>query len=550
MIATDVLLLAALAAFVLAWWVRALPQRPAILVIAALIALAASVAGVADDRWQAGAGIVVAVLLLLALLVSRWRKPNARGAPIFSGAAFSLLAAVAAAPILLFPVDPLPNPAGPHAVGVRTFDLTDESRTGVLGAAANEPRRLLVRVWYPASTTQGQPRRYFTQAEARSTAHGLGALVGFPPFLSYLKHVRTNSYENAPLFADAAGLPVIFYSHGYMSFLGQNTALMEDLASHGYVVFALQHTYDSSPTVFADGAIAPLDPEILSGDSGPPSDAMRRAIVGSAIEDRLSGILDLFDEEIARGSRIAARSAPHWVLDRLFLHDQLQSGGAPASISEIVAASNLDRVGEMGMSFGGSTSGALCIIDARCAAGVNLDGADYHFLAFDTAMPTPFLMFHSDPELIYASMGAAEAQPRTFNEFSYEPIATAGENTDLYRFALRDTHHLGVSDFSLFVRRPVRDYLFGAAPGTVTTGAQNAFVRGFFDRYLRGQADAFPTPAATAYDDWVRRVDTSDIRTWWAQLPEAERAAFAERIAQARAATPSAAVAAARNPSD
>lgn len=547
MIFTDILLLAALGLFVLAWWVRATPRRAAVLTLSALIALAAGIVGVLDDRWQAGAGVAVAALLLLVLLVNSWRKAHVQGgATIFSGAFFALLAGVAAAALLLFPVDALPTPSGPHAVGVRTFEVTDTSRIGVLGAAADAPRRLLVRVWYPATRVEGQqPRHYFTQAEARSTAHGLGALVGFPPFLSYLKHVRTNSYDDAPLIADAKQLPVVFYSHGYLSFLGQNTALMEDLASHGYVVFSLQHTYDSSPTVFSDGTIAPVAEEITSAVSPPPSDAMRRAIVG-ALDERLGGLLDLIEEEMTRDSRIAARSAPHWVLDRLFLHDQLQNGGAPPNVAEIVAASDLSRVGEMGMSFGGSTSGAICRIDPRCAAGVNLDGADYHLLALNAEMPMPFMMFHSDPGLIYASMGETTAAARTFNEFSYEPIAEAGAQRHVYRFALRDTHHLGLSDFSLFVRRPVRDALFGAAPGAVTVGAQNAFVRGFFDRHLRGAADAFPSQQLAAYEAWVRRVDVSDVRAWWAQLPEAERAALVERIAHARAAAPSGAIAAAR----
>jgi len=48
------------------------------------------------------------------------------------------------------------------------------------------------------------------------------------------------------------------------------------------------------------------------------------------------------------------------------------------------------------MSFGGAIAGEICMIDKRCAAGVNLDGGNYPFSSFNAAVPAPFLMFHSD----------------------------------------------------------------------------------------------------------------------------------------------------------
>src|SRR5690606_37753809 len=150
---------------------------------------------------------------------------------------------------LLFPVNPLPKPSGQYAVGVRAFEISDASRLGVFLAKPDEPRRLLVRVWYPAQDVSGlKPAPYFTEAETTSTARSLGGMVGFPEFFTYVSHVTTNSYPDAPLLEGATNLPTVFYSHGYTSFLQQNTVLMEELASHGYVVFSVQHTYDSSFT--------------------------------------------------------------------------------------------------------------------------------------------------------------------------------------------------------------------------------------------------------------------------------------------------------------
>jgi predicted dienelactone hydrolase len=181
----------------------------------------------------------------------------------------ALLAVAAVGVLALFPVRDLPTPEGPRAVGTRSFEIVDTSRLGVFAARPDQPRKMVVRVWYPAAATEGlETCPYFTDIEACTTATGLGSLFGFPPFFSYIKHVGTNSYENAPLLSGARNLPTVLYSHGYVSFLAQNTALMEHLASHGYVVFSLQHTFDSSPTVFADGEVAPLDPAISANAVG------------------------------------------------------------------------------------------------------------------------------------------------------------------------------------------------------------------------------------------------------------------------------------------
>ncbi|MCC7266915.1 MAG: hypothetical protein IT546_06200, partial [Caulobacteraceae bacterium] len=352
----DMLLIAALAVFVLAWWVRGTPARAKVLAGAALVALAAGVAGVADDRWQAALGAAVAAVLLLVLGINRLRGAGRRtGVPWLSGSLLALLAAAAIALIAMFPVWSLPKPGGPQPVGVRDFEVADASRPGLLAAPPGTPRRLLVRVWYPAGEVKGLKRRpYFTQAEADSTARTLGKAMRFPAYFTYLKHVRTNSYVDAPVAGDLRQAPVVIYSHGYTSFASQNTALMEELASHGYVVFSLQHTYDASATVFPNGDVTEDDPGLLKmmREQQDPTPAMKAILAGRTPDERLEGQLATREEGLAKGERIA-RSGVIWLADRKFLHDQLQAGAVPAEIRPILAASRLDRVGEMGMSFGG-----------------------------------------------------------------------------------------------------------------------------------------------------------------------------------------------------
>lgn len=537
---TDVLLLAALAVFVLAWWIRRTPARRIVLVASAVAILIIGIVGYLDNRWQNAAGILAALIYFIGLgvtvLKNRRTKTDVKtGVPFITGSLVTLTAVGPLAAIVLFPVWPLPKPSGQYAIGVRSFELTDAARSGVLMAKPDEPRRLLVRIWYPAQTVTSEPAPYFSNAEAKSTALSLGELVGFPSFFTYVRHVKTNSHIDAPLLEGASNLPVVFYSHGYTSFLNQNTVLMEHLASHGYVVVSIQHTFDSSATAFPNGDVAPMDPALFEmseeTEAGRPSQA--DALAGSDLDSRLEGALAFQEYSIRSGDRITSKSTPAWVADRLAVHDALQNA-PPQSVADIARASNWSRVAQTGMSFGGAVTGEICMIDPRCAAGINLDGGNFPFSSFNANIPVPFLMFHSDMGAMYRSMEKTVPEgttPRGFNEFSYERIADAGKRSDVYRVQLKGSEHLGLSDFSLFVGRPLRDPLFGNAPAEIIIGAQNDFVLGFLDKHLRGATNDFPAGPLARHKSWVLPTPNTDLPAWWNAKPEAERASIEARIA-------------------
>ncbi len=538
MILTDILLIAALTVFVIAWWVRKTPARRIVLIASAVLAVIIGIAGYFIDRWQDAGGALIGAVFLLGLggvvLKNRLtRTDRTGGIPWLSGIPITIGLIATIALIREFPINPLPKPSGQYAVGVRTFEIDDASRPGVFNAKPNEPRRLLVRVWYPAGDVAGrQLAPYFNDAEAKSTARSLGTLVGFPPFFTYARHVQTNSYTDAPLLSGASDLPVVIYSHGYTSFLNQNTVLMEELASHGYIAYSIQHTYDSSDTAFPNGDVAAMDPKLTEAapeEAGRPSQA--DALGGDTLDKRINALLAFQEFALKSGSRIAVQSTKIWMADRIFLHDTLQKA-PPQSIAEIARAGNLAKVGELGMSFGGAIAGELCMYDTRCAVGVNMDGGNFPFSSTNADEPVPFLMFHSDPANLYRDLDrpVPATGPRSFNEFSYERIATAGSRPDVYRISLKDTKHLGMSDFSLFVGDTVRGALFGEASPANMIGAQNDFILGFLDKHLRGQPSDYPASELAKYKGAVVVIPETDIAPWWNAKPEAERTALEARI--------------------
>jgi len=532
MMLVDMLMVALLAAFILVWLCRNWERRRRALFILTTAIAANAVWGIAIDRWQAGGGILFGIVAFAVLAWLRWRHPNDRPArlPWISGFGWLALSLLILFPIYLFPVSPLPRPDGAFPVGVRTFELADPARRGVLGGAPGEPRRLLVRVWYPAGDVKGlTPRPYFSRAEANVTARALGAQFGFPPLLMHLRHVATNSYENAPLRPNTTQLPVLIYSHGLTTFLGQHMALMEELASRGYMVFAIQHAGDAADTLFPNGDVTPMDPAISLGEK--PDKAQIALIAGRTPDERLNGLLTSRATALAHNDRVGVQSAREWVRDRLFVHDRLQSGEVPAGVADVVAAGRYDRVGEFGMSFGGATTGATCLIDKRCAAGINLDGVDLALAGVNREMPVPFLMFHSEIGNLYRLVGSTPPpNPRSYNEFSYERFDAIGQRPDIYRFQLSGTQHMGLSDFRLFIRAPLANPILGTASASTMIGAQRDFVRGFFDRYLRGRQNGFPSRQMTVWANVVRRVPNDDLRGWWEAKASADRQALADRI--------------------
>lgn len=528
--------------FVACWLLWRDRRRRTALAALAVAIVTIAIWGMAIDRWQVGGGALFGLLGLLAIGVSRWRMtraaragraPRAWRLPWITGLAWLCLALVVLFPIWVFPVRPLPKPDGAYAVGVRTFELDDPSRKGVSGVPANQPRRLLVRIWYPAGDVSGlSPRPYVTRAEAETSLRAMGAGLGFPPFFEHLQHITSNAYENAPLTPGARGLPVLFFSHGYTSFLAQNSALLEQLASHGYMIVSIQHPGDAGATLFPNGDVIPMEPmPVPAKPGGKPDPILVKAFGATSTGDRLDAVLRLRADAVRTNDRIGMRSAATWLADRLFVHDQLQKGAVPASVALVVAAGRYDRVGEMGMSFGGATTGAVCMIDPRCAAGVNLDGSDLGFDAFNRNIPTPFLMFHSDPSAIIKLLGATPpAEPRGGNEFSYEQFADAGRRRDLYRVVQLDSKHIGITDFPLFIRQPLKGLMLGNAPMDDMIGTQKDMVLGFFDHYLRGVDNGFPKPQLARWRGRLVPISSCYVGDWWRTKSPAEQARLAAQI--------------------
>jgi predicted dienelactone hydrolase len=198
---------------------------------------------------------------------------------------------------------------GPFPVGVRTGQAIDITRQG---------RSLPFELWYPAAAP------YAGHDGTASTQDTFTVLPGSPP-------LRQAAVRNAEAHPGAS--PLIAFSHSSGGHRRQSTFLCTHLASHGYVVVAVDHTGNTT-----------LDAAELA----------RRVTAGA-------------DTPAQRETRVQEWVAAR-VPDLCCLLDHLLSGAAGEGAAHI----DPHRIGIAGHSFGGWAALALPGADGRIRAVVAL----------------------------------------------------------------------------------------------------------------------------------------------------------------------------------
>ncbi|HEY3479646.1 MAG TPA: acetylhydrolase, partial [Streptomyces sp.] len=178
------------------------------------------------------------------------------GAVLAAGAAVPIGVAghASAAPVTESPVRlTLPAPTGPYAVGTVALHLVDTSRPDPV-AGPGRHRELMAGVWYPARNVRRYPPApYASPAVTRA----LLANAGFPADVAVAP--LTAGHEGAPVLRAGGRLPVVVFSHGAHDHRADTTVVVQELASHGYAVVTVDHTYDAF-SEFPDGRLTvPLD---------------------------------------------------------------------------------------------------------------------------------------------------------------------------------------------------------------------------------------------------------------------------------------------------
>lgn len=392
-------------------------------------------------RWQMiPAYGLTAVFFFLAL---RWRDATFEP-PRFAwlGGLLGLLVWLMATALpVAMPVPQLPDPTGTYAIGTFTTFLVDENRLETYTEDPNDNRELVVQVWYPAANREGVPADYLPDLEIAGPV--IAEQFDLPAFLvGHVNLTKLDIWQEVPAANESEPFPIIIFSHGLTGIRMQNTSMVRELVSHGYVVAAIEHSYANAITIFPDGRVFIYDPARIfpSGRSNP-----------------------------VEGNPLVST----WANDISFVLDTMTAWHEEAG-HLLNGRLNLNQVGIFGHSTGGGATMQFCLQDDRCQAGVGLDA--WLLPVGDTVLaqgPTQPFMFISTPRWLGRENKArGEA---IFNNLT----------ADGYNLALAGTQHYDFTDLALLSPLTPQLGLSGEINSVYSLTIQNDYLLAFFDQYLR-----------------------------------------------------------------
>jgi hypothetical protein len=314
---------------------------------------------------------------------------------------------------------------GRYAVGRTRLAWIDSERPERF--EPERKREIIAEVWYPAKTGTGTAGIYVPELTAISArAIESGKLSGLEAW--GLGQVRCCERADAEFAGIASRCPVVIFSPGNSTNVEFYAAYGEDLASHGFVVFGINHPYDVTGVRLQDATVA-VYAEAPGGFQG----------AADRVDERAADVRHLIDR----------------------LADLDSAGGL------FHARLDLAHVGVMGHSRGGHTAARACAADGRLLAGINIDGlhaGNPYLSGRDGPLPTqPFLYIGKQRTI----------GPQT------EQVVNANPRGSLV--SIPDARHMDFADVGSF--EPALNPFDRAPQRALATACRTA--REFFEKHLR-----------------------------------------------------------------
>jgi len=360
------------------------------------------------------------------------------------------------------------KPTGPYRIGTLNLSFVDSARAEVLTDDPGDFRSVPAQVWYPARPAAGRsPAKYRSASETRAVA----SFLGWPLFAnSVFALMNTHSFADADPDLSAAPYPLIVYHHGYGGHTGVHVALIEELASYGFVVASVGHAFESAFSMGPDGELVsfsadnPVYVGRLEEAHGDRQEALKDAIIGAeSVDEQARAYRALLD-----ASPRHQESTRMWAADGSFIVDRL----AEMSNSEGVLAGMIDdeRVGVVGHSLGGAAAGQSAATDSRVLAAADMDGFMFGDL-LDQSTDAALMLLSARR----SGIGVGGSALTVFRDQATGPA---------YLLVIDGFEHASFTDLPLFTTMWP-----GAGDDSVGARAleiQRDYVREFFGRYLHG----------------------------------------------------------------
>ncbi|MFJ9432994.1 alpha/beta hydrolase family protein [Streptomyces sp. NPDC101490] len=367
----------------------------------------------------------------------------------------------------------LPAPTGHRPVGAVDLHLVDRSRPDPF--VPSKPfRELMVSVRYPAEPDRAGAfpvAPWLGPAAAADWDERSAPGLGIPAGAVDWRGMRTHARTGAPADRSGGRLPVVLFSPGDGGGRALGTALVEELASRGYVVVSADSPYEADQVEFPGGRVERAVP--LPDDLTPEVIA---ALLEQHARVRLADARFVLDRigALARGQNPDAGGGP-----------------LPAGLPAVLDPS---RTGVLGQSLGGSVAARLARDEHRVRAAVNLDGDFIGPIAL-SGVAKPFLLLMSEGDSVEGNPGWA----------SFWAASTGWRRA----LRLRDAQHGSYTDLQVVLPQLTGHLELPAAVGLIGTidplrslAAQRAAVTAFFDRCLKGRPTSFFEDPGGRFPEW------------------------------------------------
>lgn len=337
----------------------------------------------------------------------------------------------------------LPKPTGFYNVGISTHFLNDTTSH----YNDKKSRPLLVHIYYPSIETQKEYPRYlwgamhlYKEKLARSFS---------PEDLEYLDEISDWAMLDAPIYKNDSPFPVIFFSPGFLMAAQLYSSLIEEIASHGYVIVAINHTDACWPVVFPDGSSPMLLPELVN-----------------VFSNQERSYLQTFD-----------MTQETWIKDIEFVLSWLQTQPLSKSF-------NFLRMGIFGHSFGGSAAIEAARQNKNFKAVASLDSMLFG-PNWNKSFETPSLFVAAEKQLtheeaLYAGLTIEQCDGMLARRFQkvFDQL-----KKDSFYVTVKDTEHASFMDSKL-IKSPLYKSKMNPLKGIEIA---RALLVDFFDYYLRNK---------------------------------------------------------------
>jgi dienelactone hydrolase len=464
-------------------------ELESILILANLAAIALGIALPSEarsSRFAVSASLLFVALVQLAFEGYRWQMLSAYFAVLLTFVIFVcpevqcfrigkvvvvaalILSSVA---ITVYPVFQLPPPSGTYSIGTLTYHLIDPDRREAYGPQPGGPRELMIQIWYPASAgSLHAPERYSDPALAT---------IEF----SYLKYVNTHTFQGIPAANVASGFPVILFTPSWHGLRSQETAVVEELVSNGFVVVGVDHPYGSRAIVFPDGRKIWARPVNFMNTS---SETTTRESFKTA------------DQEV----RLRA-------LDLVFALNQIEKINQHDRLGVLTGHLDPTRVGILGYSFGGAVAVETCSLDRRFRCAVDLDGALFGQSAVEGIVQPLLVMTDSARPPTEGELNSPRAAERRYAAFLKEQVRLLWQDMKMHGGYVMEIDGIAHANFSdAGFQSPIRWVTGGGIIGqSRATTIIRAYTLAFFEEFLN--RDPQPLLAGPSQDFPEVRLEVS-----------------------------------------